>query len=156
MKDASAFEIRSADWAADRDLLEAVRRAVFVVEQAVPEALEWDQFDAVSRHALAVAPDGAAIVTARLLPDGHIGRVAVLAPWRGRGVGGALLQHLLDAARRAGLPEVKLNAQVRALGFYRRFGFVAEGEVFDDAGIEHKAMRLKLAADIDPHRNGDA
>ena len=156
MNDASAFDVRRADWAADRDLLQAVRRAVFVVEQAVPEALEWDEFDAVSRHALAVAPDGAAIGTARLLPDGHIGRVAVLASWRGCGVGGALLQHLLDAARRSGLPEVKLNAQVRALGFYRRFGFVAEGEVFDDAGIEHRAMRLSLLAGVDPQRNGDA
>ncbi len=156
MNDASAFDVRRADWAADRDLLQAVRRAVFVVEQAVPEALEWDEFDAVSRHALAVAPDGAAIGTARLLPDGHIGRVAVLASWRGCGVGGALLQHLLDAARRARLPEVKLNAQVRALGFYRRFGFVAEGEVFDDAGIEHRAMRLSLLAGVDPQRNGDA
>ena len=156
MNDASAFDVRRADWAADRDLLQAVRRAVFVVEQAVPEALEWDEFDAVSRHALAVAPDGAAIGTARLLPDGHIGRVAVLASWRGCGVGGALLQHLLDAARRARLPEVKLNAQVRALGFYRQFGFVAEGEVFDDAGIEHRAMRLSLLAGVDPQRNGDA
>ena len=156
MNDASAFDVRRADWAADRDLLQAVRRAVFVVEQAVPEALEWDEFDAVSRHALAVAPDGAAIGTARLLPDGHIGRVAVLASWRGCGVGGTLLQHLLDAARRARLPEVKLNAQVRALGFYRRFGFVAEGEVFDDAGIEHRAMRLSLLAGVDPQRNGDA
>ena len=156
MNDASAFDVRRADWAADRDLLQAVRRAVFVVEQAVPEALEWDEFDAVSRHALAVAPDGAAIGTARLLPDGHIGRVAVLASWRGCGVGRALLQHLLDAARRARLPEVKLNAQVRALGFYRRFGFVAEGEVFDDAGIEHRAMRLSLLAGVDPQRNGDA
>ena len=152
MNDASAFDVRRADWAADRDLLQAVRRAVFVVEQAVPEALEWDEFDAVSRHALAVAPDGAAIGTARLLPDGHIGRVAVLASWRGCGVGGALLQHLLDAARRARLPEVKLNAQVRALGFYRRFGFVAEGEVFDDAGIEHRAMRLSLRVDTGQQR----
>lgn len=156
MKDVFAFDVRSADWAADRALLESVRRTVFVIEQAVPDALEWDEFDPVSRHALALAHDGAAIGTARLLPDGHIGRVAVLATWRGRGVGGALMEHMLAAARRDRLVEVKLNAQVQALGFYRQFGFVAEGEVFDDAGIEHRAMRLTLPAGIHTQRNGQA
>jgi predicted GNAT family N-acyltransferase len=85
-----------------------------------------------------------AIGTARLLPDGHVGRVAVLPAWRGRGVGAALLQLMLDTALRERRAEVLLNAQVRALGFYRQFGFVAEGEVFDDAGIPHQAMRLLL------------
>lgn len=145
-----AFDIRHADWIADRHGLEAVRRAVFVVEQAVPEALEWDEFDAASRHALAVAHDGTSIGTARLLPDGHIGRVAVVAPWRGRGVGSALLRHLIDTARAGGVRHLLLNAQVQALGFYRRFGFMAEGDVFDDAGIPHRAMRLRLGPGMDP------
>ena len=144
MSETNAYLVRPADWVVDRAMLSSVRREVFIVEQAVPEPLEWDEFDPVSRHALAVSAAGAAIGTARLLPDGHIGRMAVLAPWRSRGVGSALLRHMIATATQAGLAAAVVNAQVQALAFYRRFGFVAEGEPFDDASIEHMAMRLAL------------
>jgi len=80
------------------------------VEQGVPEDIERDEFDAVSRHAIARDEAGAVVATGRLLPDGHIGRMAVAAPLRGKGVGGAVLEALVAEAARAGLAAVALNA----------------------------------------------
>jgi predicted GNAT family N-acyltransferase len=138
------FRVRRADWQADRTRLRAVREAVFVVEQHVPLALEWDELDAASLHVLAETDGGEPIGTGRLLPDGHVGRMAVLAHWRGSGVGSALLRELLNAAGEAGMQEVVLHAQAHAVQFYRRHGFAPEGEAFMEAGIPHQAMRLRL------------
>ena len=137
--------VAETDWARDRPALAAIRRAVFIDEQRVPEALEWDEFDTVSRHFLAWV-DGDPVGCARLLPDGHLGRMAVLPGWRGRGVGRALLEAALAAARRAGYATVTLSAQTHAAGFYARAGFVAEGEIYEEAGIPHLVMTLALAA----------
>ena len=139
-----AFRVRTADWAADGVALQSVRAAVFVAEQGVPLDLEWDGLDEGCRHLLAEDLPGVPIGCARLLPDGHIGRMAVLAGWRGRGVGRALLRAMLVHAAAAGHDIVRLNAQVHALGFYAREGFEACGDVFDEAGIAHRAMRLGL------------
>ena len=138
------YRVRRADWARDGPRLRAVREAVFVREQGVPLDLEQDGLDARSTHVLAESGDGAEIGAGRLLPDGHIGRVAVLPAWRGRGVGRAMLDALLQEARRLQLSEVVLNAQVHALPFYAKFGFVGQGETFDEAGIPHRTMRLPL------------
>ncbi|HYJ18120.1 MAG TPA: GNAT family N-acetyltransferase [Burkholderiales bacterium] len=143
MKTSDAFRIRLADWETDKTALRAVREQVFVREQSVPLELEWDEFDGVSRHLLAEA-EAQAIGTGRLLPDGHIGRMAVLASWRDKGVGSALLQALLDLAREAGHERAILSAQVRAMPFYRRFGFAPEGEEFLEAGIPHITMTRRL------------
>jgi len=105
--------------------------------------MEWDEFDRVSLHVVAEA-SGQAIGTGRLLPDGHIGRMAVLAPWRGRGVGSALFQALLRAAADAGHRRVLLSAQSRVQDFYRRFGFESEGPPYVEAGIDHVAMARDL------------
>lgn len=138
------FQIRLADWASDEPALRAIRRSVFVVEQRVSEELEWDGIDPECRHALAEHVEGAPIGCARLLPDGHIGRVAVLAHWRGRGVGDALLERMIGLARDLGHARVVLNAQTHALPFYARHGFVAFGPEYDDAGIPHRAMQFQL------------
>lgn len=138
------YTIRLVGWSDAQAQLAAVRRAVFIEEQGVPEALEWDGADAASVHALAQDATGAAIGTARLLPDGRVGRMAVLPPWRGRGVGGALLAALLAEAQRRGLSPVRIHAQVHAVPFYERFGFVREGEVFMEAGIPHVEMVRSL------------
>ncbi len=95
----AVFTVRLVDWTEAAEGLRYVRRAVFINEQAIPEDMEWDEFDAVCRHALAEDAAGAAIGCGRLLPDGHIGRLAVLAAWRGRGVGAALLRQLVELAR---------------------------------------------------------
>ena len=118
-----------------------VRTDVFVVEQGVPAEIERDALDAGCRHAIARDAGGRVIATGRLLPDGHIGRMAVLRTARGAGVGGAVLQALIAEAARRGLREVALNAQTLALAFYLRHGFEAVGEVFMEAGIPHRAMR---------------
>jgi len=136
---ARQVSVRAADWNADRVALRAVREQVFVREQAVPIELEWDEFDPLCQHVVAEAA-GHAIGTGRLLPDGHIGRMAVLEPWRGQGVGSALLEALLRLACDRGIGRVRLNAQSRAVAFYRRHGFVAEGEEFIEAGIAHRSM----------------
>ena len=136
---ASKVSIRAADWNVDRAALRAVREQVFVREQGVPVELEWDEFDPLCQHV--VAEDaGQAIGTGRLLPDGHIGRMAVLESWRGQGVGSALLEALLRLAHDRGIRRVRLNAQSRAVGFYLRHGFVAEGQEFIEAGIPHLSM----------------
>lgn len=141
----SDFTVRRADWAQDREALGSVRRAVFIDEQGVPEEMEWDAHDAVSMHWLVEDAAGRAIGCARLLPDGHIGRMAVLAPWRGRGIGRALLDAVLDAAHASGQPRAQLSAQTHAVDFYRRAGFETVGDVYDEAGIPHIAMQKRLA-----------
>jgi len=139
-----AFHVTPADWRVDFDALRAVREAVFLIEQKVPVEDEWDEADPDCLHVLAVDAGGAPIGTARMERSGKIGRMAVLADWRGRGVGAAMLQALLDLARQHDLDAVHCHAQVSALEFYRRFGFEPEGERFMEAGIEHQLMRLPL------------
>lgn len=139
------YHIQEVSWANDSDRLGAVRREVFVVEQHVPEALEWDEADGECRHVLALDRDGRAVGTGRLLPDGHIGRMAVLQAHRGRGVGRAILAALISMAQGRGDREVVLNAQTHAEGFYRRSGFEVTSGEFMDAGIPHVEMRRRLA-----------
>jgi len=138
------FRVRRAGWSRDDTQLRQIRAAVFVVEQGVPLDLEWDGIDAECAHVLAYNDDNLAIGTGRLLSDGHIGRMAVLEPWRHRGVGSALLRELMAIAKERGMQEVVLNAQIQASAFYERHGFVAEGESFLDAGIPHLRMRRPL------------
>lgn len=146
------FHLEPADWARERDreALREIRLEVFVHEQQVPEALEWDELDEPSIHVLARDAAGHPIACGRLTPAHKIGRMAVRAPWRGAGVGAAILRELVARARALGWPEVSLDAQVQAIRFYEREGFMAHGEVFDDAGIPHRTMTLALAADARP------
>jgi predicted GNAT family N-acyltransferase len=137
------LRIELLDWPAAQAEAKRIRFTVFVEEQGVPVELEMDEHDPHCVHALAYA-GGRAIATGRLLPDGHIGRMAVLKEWRGRGAGRAMLRRLLDAARARGDREVVLAAQVQALGFYRAEGFAAVGAVYEEAGIPHQDMRLAL------------
>jgi predicted GNAT family N-acyltransferase len=150
------FHVEHADWArtGDRDALRAIRLEVFVREQAVPESLEWDDLDPLSFHLLARDERGEPIGCARLTPHGKIGRVAVRQPWRGQGVGLGLLRSLVARARGQGRADVVLDAQVSAVAFYEREGFVAHGEPFEDAGIVHRAMRLGLGDDTAPAAPG--
>jgi predicted GNAT family N-acyltransferase len=142
---AQPFAIRLCNW--DEARLEArrIREAVFVREQGVPFELEWDDQDPRCEHALAYAADGSAVATGRLLPDGYIGRMAVLKEWRRKGVGALLLQALVEHARQRRHARVRLNAQAYAAGFYRRYGFMVSGSGFIEAGIPHVPMQRDLA-----------
>lgn len=133
------------DWQTAAARAMPLREQVFVVEQGVPAELELDEFDPLSRHALALSEAGEVVGTGRLLPDGHVGRMAVAAAWRGRGVGGQVLQALLAEAASRGMEMTVLNAQVDAVGFYQAHGFVAEGDVFMEAGIPHRVMRRRCS-----------
>lgn len=134
----------------DRELAEAfsIREKVFCVEQGVSREEELDELDATAVHVLALK-GGRPVGTARLVVEGEagrIGRMAVLAEERQRGVGSGLTRHLEDEARRRGLREVVLHAQTHALGFYRGLGYREEGPVFEEAGISHLKMRKSLTA----------
>jgi predicted GNAT family N-acyltransferase len=140
----SEFTVHIVNWHDAEPLLRAVREVVFMREQGVSAELEWDGLDEGCRHALALSAKGDAIGCGRITQDARIGRMAVLREWRGRKVGAALLEALLDEARSRPYAKVELSAQVQALPFYRRFGFEEEGEVFMDADMPHRKMRLRL------------
>ena len=132
--------------APDLDDCLAIRARVFIEEQGVPLELEIDGLDPQALHVLALN-DGRPVGTARMRPvEGHakVERVAVLAEARGTGAGRALMEALHGHDRRLGLPEIELHAQVQVIGFYERLGYRAFGPMFLDAGIEHRAMRLRL------------
>lgn len=137
------FKIKTATWPDDMATLKAIRFEVFVEEQNVPAEEEIDAHDPLSIHAIAWS-NGKAAACGRLLPDGHIGRMAVLKPFRGLGVGALVLQHLMERARQRGDQEVVLSAQTHAMGFYEKFGFVAEGGEYLDCNIPHRDMRKIL------------
>ena len=136
--------IRVVDWEAQRHELMQIRHAVFVDEQGVPVELEHDRHDQGALHLLASSGDRRPVATARMLADGHIGRMAVLPAWRRRGIGSAMLRELIRLARERGILRIFLNAQCGAQAFYERLGFVAEGDVFEDAGIDHRRMSMQL------------
>lgn len=138
------FGLITGTWDELGALARPLREAVFVTEQGVPLALEWDEFDAVSRHVVARDSAGAVIGTGRLLPDGHIGRMAVAADWRGKDVGRALMERLLEEAEQQKQPTLLLHAQTRAVGFYQKLGFSVEAPEFMEAGIPHRQMRRCL------------
>jgi predicted GNAT family N-acyltransferase len=124
-----------------------VRYPVFVLGQAVTEDEEWDGLDPVSRHALILQSERP-VATGRLLSlgagVGRIGRMAVVENARGQGLGLAILQALIQEARALGFDQLILHAQLHALTFYERAGFVAEGPVFEECRIQHRQMRLTL------------
>lgn len=138
------FSICIAPWDEIGEGVRAVREAVFIVEQKIPADMEWDDIDAECAQALATDEAGAPVGTGRLLPDGYIGRVAVLASHRGLGVGRAIIDLLIDEARRRRYVEVALNAQTQAARFYEKSGFAVAGDEFMEAGIPHVLMKQRL------------
>jgi len=136
--------LRFGDWASMQADAKPIRMEVFVREQHVPADLEMDANDAVCLHAVAYGVDGQPLGTGRLLPDGHIGRMAVLGSARGQGVGGAILQGLMEKARDRGDKKVVLSAQTHAADFYLGHGFSKAGDVFYEAGIAHIEMHYEF------------
>ena len=141
---AMEMHIEEGDWKTLQHDCERVRLMVFVAEQHVPKEEELDEWDAKSRHFIARDAQHMVMGCARLLPTGQIGRLAVLKPFRKRGVGGALLEAVLRSAKAAGMREVWMHAQTHAEGFYAAHGVAPEGERVMEAGIEHIMMRKVL------------
>jgi predicted GNAT family N-acyltransferase len=133
-----------------------VRRLVFVEEQAVPAEEEWDSYDPVATHLIVSAVDGEAsdpdlvVATARLVEIepgiGKVGRVAVLKPFRSRGIGAQLMTHVDTVAKARQCRMLVLHSQCTVIPFYERLGYVAEGPVFQEARIDHRLMRKELCA----------
>lgn len=134
-----------ADWATLQKDAQAIRYEVFVIEQKIPADLEWDAADAECLHAVAYDGNGKAVGTGRLLPDAHIGRMAVLATARGLGVGAKILRALMVEAQARGEQAVRLNAQQSAENFYLKEGFARDGEIFEESGIPHVSMAYHFA-----------
>jgi predicted GNAT family N-acyltransferase len=140
-------QIELLSWEKAREEARRVRFTVFVEEQGVPAEIEIDERDAACIHALARL-DGRVVGTGRLLPDAHIGRMAVLRECRGMGVGGEILERLVLRAHERGDREIVLSAQVHAIPFYARHGFAAFGPVYEEAGIPHRDMRRQLVQSV--------
>jgi predicted GNAT family N-acyltransferase len=148
----SAPQLQLGGWNEIGAAARAVRTQVFVIEQRIAAAEEWDEWDAPALHAVARDIAGGAIGTGRLLPAqfdadrriGHIGRMAVLREARGAGVGGIILRALMQAAPGYGFEQIVLHAQSHVAGFYARHGFAAEGVEFLEVDIPHVLMRARL------------
>ena len=144
----SVVDLKTGSWSEMKSLAAPLRSEVFVDEQDVPAELEVDELDATALHAVVLNKLGQAVATGRLLqPQAHvaqIGRMAVSKPLRGGHLGQMVIESFIEAARKRGDREVLLHAQCSAEGFYRRLGFKAHGDIFDDAGIEHIEMTLQL------------
>ena len=144
----SVVDLKLGTWEALKDFAAPLRTEVFVEEQEIPQDLEWDEHDVTALHALVVNKLGQPVATGRLLQPqpkiAQVGRMAVSKPLRGGSLGRMVMDAFIEAARKRGDHEVILHAQCSAEGFYRRMGFKAHGEVFQDAGIDHIEMRLKL------------
>ena len=139
----SQIQIEQGDWTSLQQAAMSIREQVFIQEQHIAAEDEWDAQDAVSIHFI-VRDHGEAIATARLLTDNSIGRVAVLAAYRGQGIGRILMQHIIQYAQQEQRALVKLSAQVHAIAFYASLGFAVEGEEYLDCGIPHIDMRMSL------------
>jgi len=138
------FTVSLVCWHDGEPLLKSIRDAVFIREQCVPAEQEWDGKDDGCRHALALSLQGDAIGCGRMLPDGHIGHIAVLPQWRNQKVGRAIVEALLDYARAHDYPQISVDAQPHYVPFYRENGFIEQGEAFMDAGVQRIKMALKL------------
>jgi len=143
----SEVSVRVGDWKQLCAYAMAVRYAVFVKEQGIPAQLEMDEHDASAVHAVAFDLCGVPLGTGRLLADAHIGRMAVLRRARGQGIGAIILRTLVVIAKARGMQELRLHAQLGALGFYERQGFIAIGPEYEEAGILHRTMVRSLGSE---------
>ncbi len=138
------YILKVAQWNKDKDALGQIRRRVFIEEQNVPEELEWDGYDEQATHILVTDKQNNPIGTARMKQDGHIGRMAVLRGYRKLGIGSKILHALISRAHEEQLSKVYLHAQVSAIPFYEKHGFITCSGEYLDAGIPHKTMELLL------------
>ena len=140
----SQFTIRTGSWDELQNDAKLIREQVFIQEQQIAVADEWDAEDAVSVHFVVYDQDQP-IATARLLQNNSVGRVAVLKSHRGLGIGKLLMQKIIQQAKHQQREFLKLSSQVHAIQFYAGLGFKVEGEQYLDCGIPHIEMRLLFA-----------
>ena len=137
----SEIVIKTVDFDMNFSEIEEIRTSVFINEQNVPIELEWDEFDNDSTHIIAYY-NNKPVGTARLLNDGHIGRMAVLKDYRNRNIGKNMLKYILEIAQKKSMKNIELSAQEHAVDFYKKYGFTVTSNVYMDAGIPHYTMQL--------------
>lgn len=137
------MHIAVMSWADAEPLAAPIRFSIFMGEKDAA-GVELDERDKDCVHVIAYDDASKPIGTARLMPDGQIGRMAVVKEWRRRGVGKALLEGLVSEAKRRGYPEVRLSAPVQALEFYREHGFVADGKIQKVGGVLQQPLKRPL------------
>ncbi|MFQ5950091.1 MAG: GNAT family N-acetyltransferase [Nitrospiria bacterium] len=137
-----SLEIRRVAYSHFEDVIHAIRHEVFIKEQHVPKKLEFDKNDRIATHILGFI-EKRPVATGRIAPDGKIGRMAVLKEFRNQGIGGKILESLIEIGKEKGMKEFYLSAQSHAIPFYERYGFTVEGQTYKEAGIDHKLMKRK-------------
>jgi predicted GNAT family N-acyltransferase len=140
------ISIQITHWGEAKSQVMPIRHEIFIKEQKVPEELEWDEFDQGALHAI-VKKDDEVIGTARLIIDNtiaRIGRMAIKKEFRGQGIGQEMLEALVTKSLELDVSLIKLHAQVHAVSFYAKLGFVTHGEIFSEAGIDHVNMQKVL------------
>lgn len=147
MNDPSGYSVTTTDWQADKTALIELRTRIFVDEQKVPADMEIDEHDPICQHYKVTDPDGNIVATARLLASAYIGRMCVDQALRGSGIGETLLRYVIKHAETQGFRQLHLNAQVDAVPFYQRFGFVTNSDIFIEAGINHQHMTRDSGAE---------
>ncbi len=139
------IRIYEVGWSQNKQQLVHIRTQVFIEEQKVPIDLEWDGLDETAQHFLAVNDVNEPVACARLLNNGSIGRMAVLKAWRGQGVGSSLLKMAINMHTQQGVQTLMLSAQLHAMAFYEKAGFVVCSAPYLDANILHVDMQLLTA-----------
>ncbi len=144
------IEVKLVETEEEMEAAMGVRFRVFVAEQQVPAEEELDEFDATATHAIAIW-QGQVVATGRVVygnedTAARIGRMAVDAQWRRKGIGGRLLKFLEDEATTQGVDTYVLNAQEYVKDFYAAHGYVQQGEPFMEVDIPHVVMRKQAVS----------
>ncbi|CAM4365275.1 hypothetical protein F901_00391 [Acinetobacter dispersus] len=137
------YQVKQGNWDQLQQDAKLIRTLVFIQEQGIAEADEWDEQDAISQHFVIYDQDQP-IATARLLQNNSVGRVAVLKAYRGQGLGQMIMLNIIDFAQQQGRVFLHLSSQVHAMSFYQQLGFVVQGDEYDECGIPHIEMIMSM------------
>jgi len=137
------YRIKQGRWKQFQQDAKLIRTQVFICEQGITEANEWDDQDVISQHFVIYDQDQP-IATARLLENNSVGRVAVLKAYRGQGLGQMIMLEIISYAQKQCRSVLTLFSQVHAISFYEKLGFTVQGNSYDECGISHIEMTMSL------------
>ena len=137
------YQVKHGCWDQLQQDAKLIRTQVFICEQGITEADEWDDQDVISQHFVIYDQDQP-IATARLLQNHSVGRVAVVKAYRGQGLGQMIMLEIISYAQKQGLSVLTLSSQVHAISFYEKLGFTVQGNSYDECGIPHIEMTMSL------------
>ncbi len=142
MSKKNSISIIETSWLEHSAEISEIRATVFIQEQAVPKNIEMDGKDDECIHFL-ISNDDTPIGTARIKMSGKIERVSILKQNRNKGLGSKLMNFIIDTAKENRFERIHLHSQMESIGFYKNLGFIEQGDVFQEAGIDHVLMELK-------------